>query len=459
MRMRWGILVVGLAALAAPADALVLCAAKSKKTGEVKAGAVPRVRAACKTNEIALDPDAVGIRGPAGPQGPEGPAGPDRTGTTLRFVPGDGTPAANGADLIAALAAIGDASAEKPYTVHLAPGIYDVGAAGIDLPAFVDLEGSGTDRTVVSGSGSSDGNPFDGGVFGTVRTAGANTLRQLTVRNTGGAGTVAVGVLLGVGRSRLEQMSIEASGGDLLGDGSNIGVAPVVPASDTVSVEIAESRLTVARGAGLGRLAAGTFIGSFTIRDSTIVVEEGGAGVTGDLASNARYLLETVTIDVRGGGVGVSVTGGFDDDSQLVRNCVISVRGGTTATGVGGAGSGFRPTIEGTTIRVSDGASLNLGIRTNNGRPLVLASRIFVAGTNATAVRLGSSAFAGLLDVSGSILSATRVLESFENNASTVFQVRASQLRGTTLTSGTGTFVCRDSYDQFFGALTATCES
>lgn len=53
-----------------------------------------------------------------------------------------------------ALDSISDASASNPYLVKVLPGRYDLGSEVAEVPAFVDLEGSGTGSTIISGSGS-----------------------------------------------------------------------------------------------------------------------------------------------------------------------------------------------------------------------------------------------------------------------------------------------------------------
>lgn len=59
----------------ARADALVLCT--KGKSGNPKEGAPIKVRTACTGKEVALDPDALGLRGPAGPPGAAGTNGTD----------------------------------------------------------------------------------------------------------------------------------------------------------------------------------------------------------------------------------------------------------------------------------------------------------------------------------------------------------------------------------------------
>lgn len=61
--------------MAADAEALVLCAPVSKKTGQIREGAPLRLRTACTAKEQQVDPDATGLRGPQGTAGTPGDPG------------------------------------------------------------------------------------------------------------------------------------------------------------------------------------------------------------------------------------------------------------------------------------------------------------------------------------------------------------------------------------------------
>ena len=54
------------------------------------------------------------------------------------------TPTEGGNALRNALAMIASPSATNPWLLKLEPGSYDVGSAGLSIPAHVDVEGSGT---------------------------------------------------------------------------------------------------------------------------------------------------------------------------------------------------------------------------------------------------------------------------------------------------------------------------
>lgn len=92
--------------MSCPATATVMCAAKKSLTGGLREGSSIRLRAACRTSEIQVDPVALGLRGPQGPPGDRGEAGPSGpTGDAgLQGVPGEpGETGAQGAPGVAGL--------------------------------------------------------------------------------------------------------------------------------------------------------------------------------------------------------------------------------------------------------------------------------------------------------------------------------------------------------------------
>lgn len=92
-----------------------------------------------------------------------------------------GSASANGAALQAALAGITGASAGNPWLLKIEPGVYDVGAAGLVMKPYVDVEGSGELATRLTAPGNASNS------IGTVNVADHSELRFLTAENTGGA--------------------------------------------------------------------------------------------------------------------------------------------------------------------------------------------------------------------------------------------------------------------------------
>jgi hypothetical protein len=115
----------------------------------------------------ASDPGNTGAQGPPGaPGAPGDPGSKGDPGSDGK--PGVGSPQlartivvspvikdgaidaqASGQALRAAVAGISDAKAENRYLLRLEPGIFDLGQPALVLSAYVDIEGSGQDATVV----------------------------------------------------------------------------------------------------------------------------------------------------------------------------------------------------------------------------------------------------------------------------------------------------------------------
>ena len=99
--------------------------------------------------------------------------------------PVTGDAAASGAALVAALAAITDASATNPYLLKIEPGVYDLGAGSLAMKEWVDLEGSGEGVTTITSAGSPS---CELDLIVATLSAAANAeLRWLTAEAIGGA--------------------------------------------------------------------------------------------------------------------------------------------------------------------------------------------------------------------------------------------------------------------------------
>lgn len=83
-------------------------------------------------------------------------------------------------DLREALASIIDADTNNRYLIHVAPGVYELGATPLVLKPFVDIEGSGMHLTVLRGSVGSTGGWTNGYL---VQGANDTVLKDLTLKN------------------------------------------------------------------------------------------------------------------------------------------------------------------------------------------------------------------------------------------------------------------------------------
>lgn len=118
-----------------------------------------------------------GTNGQDGMDGMDGSNGSGGSGVRTIVVSPGATATASGTNLANALQLfVADptkASATKPWLIKVEPGIYDVGALGIAMQPFVDIEGSGEMTTTITGTGT------------TLVTTDGVELRALTVKCTG----------------------------------------------------------------------------------------------------------------------------------------------------------------------------------------------------------------------------------------------------------------------------------
>lgn len=127
-----------------------------------------------------------------------------RAGSTMkrtRFVSAEGTPAENGAALLATVAGINDATAQDPVVVELDAGTFDLGTTELVMPSHTVLAGQSQAATLVTAA---RGEPQPSAALTlavSVLLSAHAGARDLTVRNTGiptilDYGTAAIGAYL-----------------------------------------------------------------------------------------------------------------------------------------------------------------------------------------------------------------------------------------------------------------------
>ena len=224
-------------------------------------------------------------------------------------------PTGSGQALVAAITAIptsgNDApSASNPWLVKLGPGIYDLGSAQPNLPAYVSMEGSGVEVTTIqSSSGTGPLMTCKGNAnvsfltvinVGTASQAsglwlsGPTRLSHVGVRVSGASGINSALVVNETGTITLNNVRLEASGG---GTSSNRGIELQ---AGTVTAHVGDY---IASGGSFGYgivLFAGTAqIFDVTLEGSTNAIDN--IGGTADVAGS--QLTSTVSGTVTCAGV------------------------------------------------------------------------------------------------------------------------------------------------------------
>lgn len=116
------------------------------------------------------------------------------------------TPAQSGAALLAALAAITDASATTPYLLKIEPGVYDLGTSSLQMKPYVDIEGSGEGVTQLQGARRADQNG------GAINGADNAELRQLSVKVTSGTGAFAIAISISNASPHITHVTARSDG-------------------------------------------------------------------------------------------------------------------------------------------------------------------------------------------------------------------------------------------------------
>ncbi len=384
-------------------------------------------------------------------------------GDNVVLVPGDGSPADNGAAFEAALAAIGDAGPDNPYLIRLGAGVFDVGDDGVQLVDQVSVAGAGTRATIVTGPGQVDDFRDD---RATIALADDVVLSDLLVRSTGGTDTYAAGVL-GTGAGWLvRDVRIE-----VIGNGADFASGAAMPSLNgsfdyfgvldrvDIQVDAGTAPPGLIRGVGSRNFFGDTT--ALTIRDSSIVLNTNGTAI-GELAAdstNEGLLVQSTTIRLFDGGIGVGLSG---FDPQIFDDVDIEITGGTAPNyGMRSAGSGMRPTISDSRIVVV-GAGSGV-IRGNTGAITVRNS--FLQATSVGMESTGTtSSFAGTYRFDNTTIDAPTAFQITTSGTGTYrFQFGGGKLDASTnvdvTNTGSGSVVttCVNTWDESYAPVNSDC--
>jgi hypothetical protein len=188
-----------------------------------------------------------------------------------------GTDTENGQALLDAITNITDASATKPYLIHIEPATYDLGNGSLSMKPFVDIEGSGELNTVIT-SGVTHPNCAISRP-GTVNGASDAEMRFLTVRNTGASGCK-VAIVTDSASPRLTHLTAESTGD---GGVQNIGVH--TNRSSTTMTDVTATGSGQVSGPNYGVYS---FLSTPTIKQSKLTGSGGGPSASSNRALSVQ---------------------------------------------------------------------------------------------------------------------------------------------------------------------------
>ena len=290
---------------------------------------------------------------------------------------------------VAALNSITNATPLNPYLVKVLPGFYDIGAAGIVMKPYVDLEGSGEGITVISGM---VGSPIEPPETALVKAADFSEIRDIALYNSSSYGAVGVLIPPGMGMGTvLRRVRVTTSTPAFsFGIYNDSSATPLIHGatveafngykargilSESADVVVEDSTVSATGGTD-SSVAIETVTGDTTLR--RVVATASGSGSNIGVSSiNGRPLLESVEAHVSAGAAnnaGILIVGYVSGTPAVLRNVRADVTG-PSSVGWGNAGirvaqddSGmFLPSLETTTAELFDvvvSASASLSMNT-----------------------------------------------------------------------------------------------
>lgn len=177
----------------------------------------------------------------------------------------------------------------NPYVIKVMPGVYDLGTASLQMKEYVDLEGSGPDRTVITSSN----NNVDGATctVGTVLMANNTAIRNIKVVNSapnlGGDYITVAALVFNNVEAKAEGLNV-VTGSDTVPGGQNNGVCTY-----GVSAHAILNSVNIETHNNGGQSNAIQLMGGdVTLTNSTLAGFNGGAGSI-DIINNNCQLPET----------------------------------------------------------------------------------------------------------------------------------------------------------------------
>lgn len=351
-------------------------------------------------------------------------------------------------DPLAALNSITNASANNPYLVVVAPGVYDLGNATLTLKPFVSLQGSGKDITIIRAQAAVEDDTA-------VRLLGDSMLGHLTIIQDANPATIGevYGVVAEGDNFRLESCKIDTRNPSFRAVGFALDDAQGVRLNGVL--EDVEFLVSGAQDRGLGRFASSTLVAEsvLVVRDSHFKVQSSGTAISrlGLSITGSKLLVSDTVIELLSNGIGVGNTDGEDD---VYRNIAI-VSDAANARALSGAGSNFRPMIENSYIRLTGTGSI--AVTTNNGRPAILNSYVEAPTVFS---RSSSNVFTPIYNVDNSVLRGSRIVQHNVAGGNIIIRFGATKLDAfTPFDAGSGTIdaSCANSYDRNYDSLSEDC--
>jgi hypothetical protein len=210
---------------------------------------------------------------------------------------------------------IANASATKPYLIHLGPGVYDLGSTNIVMKEWVSIQGSGQESTKIIGAMSGTGDNATSAVVVGVNNA---SLTDLNIENTGG-NEKSIAVYNMTASPRIERVTLTTSGGS----SRNFGVYNV--ASSPIMMDVIANASGGSESYGVYNILSA----APTMTNVTAIASGGSVKNSGVNNDSAYPTMTNVIATASGGGTSYGVYN-TSSTSPTMTNVTATGSGGTS---------------------------------------------------------------------------------------------------------------------------------
>lgn len=261
---------------------------------------------------------------------------------------------------------LGDAAADNPYLVYVAPGVYE---EQVTLLAHVTLEGAGEGATIIRWTGGSQA-PWQGAGSATLIGVDEATVRHLTVESDGTGQGFAVGLFNGGASPTISNVTAAAwNAGDTRGVANYNGAAPRMSEVTAIAAD-------GTRNHALTNDASSPLMTDITARasggeDAFGILQWGSAApIFRDVYASASDAIDNFALFSDGG-------------APTITNAVLHAAGGNYAIAVYGR-NGAQGLMRNVTMTASDASAINYGLYTIGSSPELTDVDITASGGSTT---------------------------------------------------------------------------
>jgi hypothetical protein len=276
-----------------------------------------------------------------------------------------------------ALNSITTNSADNPFTIYVAPGVY---TETITMKPFVDIEGAGEQATKIT---------YGDLISSTITILGANNseLRFLTVENTNGSG-YAIAIRNDHASPHISHVAIEVTSPWTANSGVNNEYSSPVMTDVTIRVTN-----------GTNNTGVYNYVWNSPLMTNITITVSGGTRDFGVYSFNSTPKMNNVAISASAGAeanYGVLSDGGSD---LMMNNVIASASGGAKAFGVDNINASS-PTMN-NVIASASGATDNIGVNNEPYSSPMMRDITATAsgGTNSTGVHNKTYAFPTMINI------------------------------------------------------------